>query len=190
MFALKLKVTEPIETIILDQDDTTLSIQQTLLLQQQLRRLDAIDRANEHLDQKAATIFQASTLIVTLVGVFNIPAFLDSSEPQLNYVTAIAFIAFLVMVGLSLVAWSPKKTPLPGPERFHSDAENIDDWNRMLSRYIYVDEGISFDQAMVNYIDVTERLRATNTSKARFVRGSAAALIVQVLCLAYIACIV
>lgn len=186
MFTLKFKTAKPIETI-LKQDDTTLSFQQSLLLQQQLRRLDTIDKANEHLDQKALSLLQVSTLIVTLVGVFNIPAFLDTPDYRANYATVVAFVAFIVMIILSLISWLPKNHPAPGPKRTSPDAEDVHDWNVMQTRYIRVDEKTSFDQAMVNYIDVTERLKIINSTKTKLVQWSVAALIAQVACLVYIA---
>jgi amino acid transporter len=158
-----------------------------LLLQQQLRRLDTIDRANEHLDQKALSLLQISALIVSLVGVFNIPAFLETSDPRVNYTTVVAFVAFIIMIILALFAWSPKNNPVPGPDRISSDAEDIIEWNIMLNKYVNVDEKTSFGQGMVNYIDVTERLRAINTLKTRLVQWAASLLVVQVACLAYIA---
>jgi hypothetical protein len=160
---------QPVQVHVQTNDDR--GYQQSLLLEQQYKALEMIDQANASLDTKATQLLQGSGLIVALIGVLSFPSFATSHPtPLMKVGIAVAFFAFLMMVGLSILAWSPRDYHLPGSV----------DWDEMYKKYILVDGKSSFGQVLSDCARAIELSRVINIRKGKMVYWSAFLLIVQI----------
>jgi hypothetical protein len=169
MFKFKAEIVQPVKVDI--QEQNIRSFQQSLLLEQKYRALEMIDQANNSLDTKATQLLQASGLIVALVSVLSIPSFVTSRLTHLMEAgIAVAFLVFVLMIGLSILAWSPGKHVIPGSA----------DWNEMYNRYILVDSERCFDQILSDCTEAIESSKSANSRKGDLLKWSASLLVVQI----------
>jgi hypothetical protein len=176
MFKIKVNIPDPLN-IHVQKNITTLDIQQSLLLQQEIQRLSMLDRANEHLDNKAINFIQVGTLAVTLVGIFNIPEFLGvATTVAVRIISIVAFLAFGIMVLSSLSIWSPSEYLVPGRR----------EWDQMIDEYLEVSSVGSFYQILSNFMGITDRLQEINSQKVYRLRLSIIMFSIQIICVAAI----
>ena len=179
MFKRKATTPEPL-TVHLEKNSTTLNIQQGLLLQQQWQRVSMLDRANEHLDNKAISFLQVGALLVAVTGAFNIPDFLaGTSTLTMRGITLLAFLSFGIMIVLSTSIWAPSNYPIPG----HSD------WDQTIADYLNKNSEDSFLQVLSDLMQVADELKQLNTKKTTRLRWSVGVFLVEVGCVALIACL-
>jgi hypothetical protein len=154
----------PTLTVEIDDDHSDLTPQQRLVLEQQFYRLAQIDRANEHLDSKALSLLQSAGLILALIGVLRIPGVITQEVPSVwAWVgIAVSFLAFMGMVGLMVVTWSPVDNPVPGTQ----------DWDKLYDEYIDVDRNTTYSKILSNYLDAYELSYKTNQRKAKMLQGA------------------
>ena len=174
MFKFNVEAIRPVQ-IDINTDNTSLNIQQSLLLQQKYQALEIINQANDGLDKKAATLLQASALIVALTGVLTIPGFIRTDNPVAwaQVGIAIAFLLFAGMIILSTIAWFPQSTYLPG---------SLDwDWNELYYQYLLVDSESCFNQVLRDCTITIERLKVLNSRKGVLLKVSAGLFVVQII---------
>lgn len=174
MFKFKVEAIRPVQ-IDINTDNTSLNIQQSLLLQQKYQALEIINQANDSLDKKAATLLQASALIVALTGVLSIPGFIRTDNPVAwaKVGIAVAFLLFAGMIILSAIAWFPKGYYLPG---------SLDwDWDELYKQYLLVDSDSSFNQVLRDCTVTIERLKVLNYHKGLLLKISAGLFVVQII---------
>jgi hypothetical protein len=146
------------------------SSQFNLLLQQKYGALNMIDKSNEVLDDKASKIMQASSLIIALTGLLASP-FVGASLSGVSGILVVSILlAFMLMVGLSIVSVSPKMHYLPGSQN----------WDKNFEQYIMVTAEDSFEQILSDCIQTIDLLSETNSNKAKLVRISASLLLLQI----------
>lgn len=148
-----------------------LTTQQQLVLEQNLRMLERSSAVGDHLDSKAALVFQSGALITGLLGAVSIPTFAynPASWWQLVAMT-VAFLAFAGMLALALRAWWPSKFSHPGAL----------DWDETFTAYIDVAEGNCYNQVLSDTKDVLSDMLNRNRDKAYFVNAAAFLLLIQV----------
>lgn len=170
MFKFKVEAIKPIQ-IDIQNDEITPNYQQGLVLRQQYHLLDTFHRANEVLDQKAMGILQVGAFLVVLSGALSIPDYFIKDPSLLaKGLLAIGFLAFMVMVGLSITALSPAEREFPGSTS----------WDEIQIRYILADPGQCFNQMSSDLLKATESERSINDKKAKQMKRSALLLILQV----------
>ena len=115
-----------------------LSLQQELVLQQKYQQLQIVLQAGDSLDRKGMTLLQAGGLIVTLGTVLSISGFVATHPSPIFMVgIGIAFMAFLLMVWLSVQTWLPRDMEIPGTR----------DWDEIFQNYIYEDADRAFSKS-------------------------------------------
>lgn len=148
-----------------------LTPQQQLLLDQQWRMLDDRSQAGDHLDNKAAAILQAGSLIIALVGAVSIPPVLaQQSPPILLGGLAFALAVFAGMLVCALLAWQPRDYRVPGSTS----------WNSMWNNYVNAGLQDAFAQILSNIQAATETHERRNALKARYVTWGTWLLVLQV----------
>ncbi len=141
-----------------------------ILLQQKYSALNMIDKSNDVLDDKASKIMQASSLIIALTGLLASP-FVGASLSGVSALLVVSIlVAFMLMIGLSIVSVSPKLHYLTGTQN----------WNKNFEQYIFVNAEDTFKQVLSDCIQTTDLLSETNSNKAKLVRISAALLLIQI----------
>lgn len=146
------------------------SNQYNLLLQQKYCALNMIDKANDVLDDKASKIMQASSLIIALTGLLASP-FIGASITDVSYFwVAAILIAFMFMVGLSIVSIKPKLYYIPGTQN----------WDKNFNQYVLSSPEDGFNQILSDCLETIDILTETNRKKGNLVRLSAYLLIFQV----------
>jgi hypothetical protein len=141
-----------------------------LLLQQKYGALNMIDKSNDVLDDKASKIMQASSLVIALTGLLASPFVGASLSGVSGILVASILVAFMLMVGLSIVSVSPKLHYLAGTQN----------WNKNFEQYIFVNVEDTFKQVLSDCIQTIDLLSETNSNKAKLVRFSAALLLLQI----------
>lgn len=163
--------------ISIKSDDTNLSVQQQLVLQQRYYALDQLVKANESLDQKSITLLQASSLIFALIGVLQFPKALYNPSLWIWIAIVVAFILFLSMVVCLIKAWSPTDHTIPGKNDEH----------KMFNEYIWVSDDESFKQILSDCKEAYDRSKKTNSRKAKYIVWAAWIFVAQVFGLLFIA---
>ncbi len=134
--------------------------QQRLVLEQQQRLFDGIDRTGEHLDSKAMAVLQSGGLIVALTGATALPAFVAAStSPWTLLGIAVGFLLFIGMVYCTLKAWSPTS---------HENPSSVD-WDKAFDDYISKEVDEAYNQVLSNIMSATEHNKAVNERKAKYV---------------------
>lgn len=147
-----------------------LSIQQQLVLEEQLRMLEAKDRTGEHLDGKAATVLQSGGLVIALTGAVSIPAFVSQQTPWVLVGIAFAFAMFLGMLLCAILAWRPSPYAVPGAKT----------WDELFSDYLYKSGTECYDQVLSNVFAAVRQNHAHNEHKALLVQWAGWLFAVQV----------
>ena len=149
---------------------TNFSEQHKLVLQQRQQALNMVDNANESLDNKASKILQAS-IIIAIAGIIVSPQFFNlkiSTAPVV--LICVILVAFLLMVGFSIISVEPRKHHIPGTQ----------DWDKLFSQYVHGDIEATFNQVLSDYIEAIDILLESNIAKAKLVRTSAVLLMLQI----------
>ena len=147
----------------------SITAQQQLVIEQQQRYYDAVDRTGEHLDGKASAL----------------PASRQPGDhhrrprhllgPQSAHALGVgALIAvallFMAMIACIVMAWRPADHLLPGST----------DWDTMFDRYISCPVDDAYNLALANLLDATAYNLARNRQKAELVTLAGWLLIAQV----------
>lgn len=148
-----------------------LTTQQELVLEQTQRLYDGVDRTGEHLDNKAATILQAGSLIIALTGATTLPAVI-AANASLWTLAAVAgsFLLFIAMVACAIFAWRPDT---------HEQAGRAD-WDSFFDEYISRERDEAYNQVLSNLMGAIQVNQAGNKRKARYVTAAAWLLALQV----------
>ncbi|MBW7881186.1 MAG: hypothetical protein H3C34_00880 [Caldilineaceae bacterium] len=155
--------------------DNGMTVQQQLTLEACQRMLDTRIQTGEHLDNKAATILQAGSLIIALFGATSVPTMMYSQgSVGLTWVyvpVTLVFGMFLAMVFVSLRAWNPSEHEIPGTT----------DWNQIVNGYLSVSIVDCYDQILSDLLQSIESNKRRNEKKACYVTMSIVLLGLQVL---------
>lgn len=139
----------------------TITNQQRLVLDQQQRLSDTIDRSGEQLDNKAAVLLQAGGLLIALTGATVLPdAIAASVSPWTLAGVALGFLLFIAMIACAMLAWRPQNHMLVGAGA---------DWDSFFDDYISKDVDDAYNQVLQNLLIATDYNRAANARKARLV---------------------
>jgi hypothetical protein len=138
------------------EDDPALSPHFQLTLDQLYYRMSQLYRANANLDAKALGLLQIAGLILALIGALKFPAALYSNDLWVKAGIAVGFLAFAGMVFLTLSAWTPKGSFIPGPS----------DWDEIYDGYITVELDKTFDQILSDGLHTQSRLLELNRYKS------------------------
>lgn len=148
-----------------------LTTQQMLVLEQTQRLYDGVDRTGEHLDNKAATVLQAGSLIIALTGATTLPAVIAAnSSPWTLAALAGSFLLFITMVACAIFAWRPNTHEQPGRA----------DWDSFFDEYISRERDEAYNQVLSNLMGAIQVNQAGNKRKARYVTAAAWLLALQV----------
>ena len=149
-----------------------ITTQQQLILEQQQRLYDTIERTGEHLDNKAAVILQSGGLILALTGATVLPTVIAAhSSPLMLAGVAVGFLVFIAMIGCAIQAWRPQDHVLPGGGA---------DWDSFFDDYINREGDEAFYTTLKNLLDATNSNRAANERKSWYVTLSSGLLALQV----------
>lgn len=148
-----------------------LTTQQQLLLDQQLRMLEARNQAGDQLDNKASTVLQSGSLIIALVTAVSLPTFLNQQQQPLTFLAlAFALAIFGAMVVCSFLAWRPQDYFIPGALT----------WESMWDNYINATEEEAYRRVLSNLLKATDVHTRRNERKARYVKWATWLLVAQV----------
>ncbi len=149
-----------------------LTTQQQMVIEQQYRRYDVVERTGEHLDSKAATVLQAGAIIIALTSVVSLPAVVRSPAPPLLALIGImvAFGLFFGMIICAILAWRPSGHKQNGAAT----------WDEAFDAYINENPERCFDQVLSDLLGSTAANMTRNERKARYVTASAWLLALQV----------
>lgn len=141
-----------------------------LLLQQKYSVLNMLDKSNDTLDDKASKMLQSSSLIIALTGLLASPLVGASLSGVSAWLVMGILIAFMLMVGLSIVSIAPKAHYLAGTQ----------DWQKSFEQYILVSAEAAFGQVLSDCLEIIDAMLVTNNRKAWLVKISAILLILQI----------
>jgi len=169
MLKFKVDLVQPIQ--VDTRSNNSLNYRRGLLLEQKYKILQIFDQANDSLDSKATQLLQAGGLIVALVTALSFSTFFASpgSTTSAKAGIAVACLAFVGMIGLSIAAWSPKESGAPGSL----------DWAQMYDRYILVDDETCYNQILSDCTEAIASSKAVNIRKGNLVKWSAFLLVLQ-----------
>lgn len=146
-----------------------LTAQEELVLHDRRATVQSVDAAGDHLDGKALGLLQAASLVLALVAIAG-----DLDWLSLGLVEraglGVALLAFGLMLGAALAAWSPREYWAPG----------VRDWDQMVERYLRADTTDALLQTISNYDGLLERLMERNATKGRWLRAAVGLFVVQV----------
>lgn len=175
MLRHKVEIINPLK---LEDNESTLGQQQDTVIQMLDQMIATITQSNDGLDTKAGILLQSSSIIIGLIGVLRIPNYVTSNPPFWVQVgIAIAFIIFLIMLGLSMWAWQPHKMYIPGST----------EWDKLYLNYIQPDVDEMRQRMISDRLTTVERLRELNKIKSDTITWSAGLLMVQIIGLLVIA---
>lgn len=147
-----------------------LTAQQQLVIEQQQRYYDAVDRTGEHLDGKAAALLQVGSLVITIAGLATLLGPQPARSPWALGALAAVALLFMGMIACIVMAWRPADHKLPGST----------DWDTMFDRYISCPVDDAYNLALVNLLDATAYNLARNRHKAGLVTLAGWLLVAQV----------
>jgi len=156
--------------VVIKQDDSTLSIQQQLVLNQLVEMLREVNRSGEHLDGKATTLLQSGALVVALTGALQFSPSIFADTLWARGGIALAFVSFAAMIVLAVQAWLPRTHHLPGTTN----------WDALHQQYLYSSADDSYARMLSNYAGTVDALIAINAQKGNLVRRSAVLLVAQI----------
>lgn len=161
----------PVLPIKIEEDNSDLSPQHKLLIEQQYFSLTQIDRANEQLDTKALQLLQISGLILALVGALEMPSFIIGDPTLLAMIgIAIGFLSFLGMIALLMLTVTPATSYVPGTQ----------DWDKIYDKYITVELVDSYDKILMDCLHAFDKLSILNQHKANNLRWAVGLFLFQV----------
>lgn len=167
----------PTLRIDIQNDDTNLTAQQTLLLEQKYYALTQVDQANNSLDTKAMSLLQSASLIFALVGALEFPGVIQNPDFVGLLGIVIAFVAFFSMVTLLVFTWSPATYLLLGTS----------EWDDMYNDYILVDQDESFRQIISDCLKAFDSQVEVNKSKSKKISVAIYLFLAQILGLLVVA---
>ena len=148
----------------------SITAQQQLVIEQQQRYYDAVDRTGEHLDGKASDLLQSGSLVITIAGLATLLGPQSARTPWgVGALIAVALL-FMAMIACIVMAWRPADHLLPGST----------DWDTMFDRYISCPVDDAYNLALANLLDATAYNLARNRQKAELVTLAGWLLIAQV----------
>lgn len=147
--------------------------------------LDRLDKnlnlswqTGDHLDNKAATLLQASSIVTGLTGVIAVPAFVSAPSSGGEILAlAVAFATFVGMIVCALLAWWPSNLSYPGGYK----------WDTIFPNYIAKDLPDCKDQLLADTLEALRLALERNVWKSRMVRISGMLFALQVIGLFFIA---
>jgi hypothetical protein len=172
-----LKKIIPTLPIDIQNDDTNLTTQQTLLLEQKYYALAQVDQANSSLDSKAMSLLQSASLIFALVGALQFPGVIQNPDIIVLSGIIVAFVAFFSMVTLVVLTWSPATYLLLGTS----------DWDDMYKTYVSVNQDESFSQILSDCLKAFDSQVEINQSKTKKIRWAVYLFLFQILGLLVVA---
>lgn len=144
-------------SLFLLRDMETLTVQQTIVLQQQYHLLSSFQDVDDALDKKAATILKLSTLVV-LLSIVLIKAPL------------VLILECLGVAGIILLS-VPMSVNLAGST----------DWDEVQSKYLLISAQESFNQILSDIMEAIESERELAIRKAKMLNISIALFIWQII---------
>ena len=148
----------------------TLTPQEQLFLEQKYHTLKMVDQANDSLDRKATNLLQIIILIIALVSLLSIPNLAQGNPTVLTKAgIAVASLAFIVMLGLSILAWLPGRYPFPGPS----------DFDQAYDKYILASKDDCYNQILSDLLETIELIQELNSRKGKLITSSTILLVVQ-----------
>lgn len=150
---------------------TQLSVQQQMLLEQRYKRFDYSMQAGDHLDAKASTLLQSSSIVTGLTGALAFSAFTSQPNSVLQVAAlSFAFLLFLGMILAALVAWLPSSFEIPGSG----------DWDELFNRYIHQDLRVCYDQLLVDVEYAHQLSSKRNSRKTTLIKLSCCLFALQI----------
>lgn len=141
-----------------------------LILQQKYSVVAMLDKSNDTLDDKASKILQSSSLIIALTGLLASPLMGVSLSGVSVWLVVSILVAFMLMVGLSIISIAPKAHVLAGTQ----------DWKTVFEQYILLSAEAAFCQVLSDCLEIIDTMLVANNRKAWLVKISAALLIMQI----------
>lgn len=149
----------------------SLTTQQQLVLEQNRRLYDTVDRTGEHLDGKASAILQAGSLIIALTGATTLPSLVGAAPaPPVLAGLAVGCLAFIGMTVCAILAWHPSDHKLVGSP----------DWDKYFDLYISKELDDAYNQILADFSHATSLNMVANARKARYVMWATWLLVLQV----------
>lgn len=151
--------------------------QQKSLLEQRYQVLSLVHQAAGSLDTKLTTLLGIGGLISGLMGVAiaRQPAGGLSEDPKvISVLLALALLTFVMMVVITVWAWSPKDYATPGAE----------DWDAMFDTVVNAEPDDAYNHLLSDCTEAIDQGSVVNDAKVRALRWSAALLVLQVVMLA------
>lgn len=157
-----------------------------VILERLDKNLESSWRTGDHLDGKAATLLQASSIVTGLTGLVAIPAFVSApaacvlSDPSTCgdvLALAAAFATFVGMIVCALIAWWPSSFSYPGGA----------DWDTAFHNYVAKEMPDLKDQLLADTLEALRLSRERNRWKSRMVRISCGLFALQIIGLFFVA---
>lgn len=173
------------KNIEIKNDETTLTYQESLLLQQRYNLLNGLIEANKQIDSKSLSLLQASAIIIGLISVFTasdfagmasqlVPNFSSNYYIWLNLIKVISsissFLSFIIMTLFTIKSLNPRGYEMPGSS----------DWEIAFTDYLYESKENCFKNILYSLSISIKSLEKLNDYKADWLTVSGYLLIFQI----------